>query len=201
MKSEEFVMQELEKERMLVQNPGQEIDSKNKIKFMISQEAPMLMTKACELLIKELAVRAWQHTERNRRRTLQKADLHAAVGESEVFDFLIDIVPRVATTRQPQASGAISMPSQLTTAIQANNGGNITNVGDGTQMPSQEQMQQQQMQFNLLLQQLQQQGTQPQMDGLEQQVNLAQQQQQQQEQMQQQEQQSITQPQWTDPQV
>ncbi|EEC43265.1 predicted protein, partial [Phaeodactylum tricornutum CCAP 1055/1] len=64
------------------------------VKFMISGEAPLLMSKACELLVKELSARAWQHTERNRRRTLQRQDIHAAVGESEVYDFLIDIVPR-----------------------------------------------------------------------------------------------------------
>jgi len=72
-------------------------DDKPAIKFMISAEAPLLMSKACELLIKEMSSRAWQHTERNRRRTLQRQDVHAAVGESEVYDFLIDIVPRVTT--------------------------------------------------------------------------------------------------------
>jgi nuclear transcription factor Y, gamma len=95
MKSEEFVMHELEKERL--RETGQEVEADNKpaTKFMISGEAPLLMSKACELLIRELSSRAWQHTERNRRRTLQRQDLHAAVGESEVYDFLIDIVPRV----------------------------------------------------------------------------------------------------------
>lgn len=64
-------------------------------KFMISAEAPALMTKACELLVREIATRAWKHTDGHRRKTLQRADVHAAVGETEVFDFLIDIVPRV----------------------------------------------------------------------------------------------------------
>jgi histone H3/H4 len=107
MKSEEFVLQELEKERqqMLV---GEEdtagfVDTeKPQIKFMISGEAPVLMSKACELLIKDLSFRAWRHTERNRRRTLQRQDLHAAVGESEVYDFLIDIVPRVTSAPSPK---------------------------------------------------------------------------------------------------
>ena len=52
--------------------------------------------------------RAWRHTERNRRRTLQRQDLHAAVGESEVYDFLIDIVPRVTTAKTTAANAAES---------------------------------------------------------------------------------------------
>lgn len=104
MKSEEFILQELEKDRQLKiaeqeGRAGAIVDASDKpaIKFMISGEAPVLMSKACELLIKDLSFRAWRHTERNRRRTLQRQDLHAAVGESEVYDFLIDIVPRVTT--------------------------------------------------------------------------------------------------------
>ena len=99
MKSEEFVMQELEKDRCI--REGIEPDDKTSVKFMISAEAPLVMSKACELLIRELSVRAWQHTSRNRRRTLQRQDIHAAVGESDVYDFLIDIVPRVASHRLP----------------------------------------------------------------------------------------------------
>lgn len=110
MKSEEFILQELEKEKQQkAAEEGQqgELD-KPILKFMISGEAPVLMSKACELLIKDLSFRAWRHTERNRRRTLQRQDLHAAVGESEVYDFLIDIVPRVSTpkTSVPNATDA-----------------------------------------------------------------------------------------------
>lgn len=97
-------MQELEKEKQQKAiDEGQEVPDQGMppLKFMISGEAPLLMSKACELLIKDLSFRAWRHTERNRRRTLQRQDLHAAVGESEVYDFLIDIVPRVTT---PKAS-------------------------------------------------------------------------------------------------
>jgi histone H3/H4 len=99
MKSEEFVMQEIEKDRCI--REGVEADEKTSTKFMISAEAPLVMSKACELVIRELSIRAWQHTARNRRRTLQRQDVHAAVGESDVYDFLIDIVPRVATQRMP----------------------------------------------------------------------------------------------------
>jgi histone H3/H4 len=109
MKSEEFAMLELERMR------SQELDSKTALtpllrscsKFMIAQEAPALMTKACELLIREMTTRAWQHTDTHRRKTLQRADIHAAVGENETFDFLIDVVPRV-TTASADGSNAIT---------------------------------------------------------------------------------------------
>ena len=38
---------------------------------MISAEAPVLFAKACEIFINELTLRAWTHTEENKRRTLQ----------------------------------------------------------------------------------------------------------------------------------
>ncbi len=115
MKSEEFIIQELEKEKQekLAAEEAQSglVESeKPSVKFMISGEAPVLMSKACELLIKDLSFRAWRHTERNRRRTLQRQDLHAAVGESEVYDFLIDIVPRVTTTPKTHQTGPPAVP-------------------------------------------------------------------------------------------
>ncbi|XP_021344829.1 nuclear transcription factor Y subunit gamma-like, partial [Mizuhopecten yessoensis] len=38
---------------------------------MISAEAPVLFAKAAEIFISELSLRAWIHTEDNKRRTLQ----------------------------------------------------------------------------------------------------------------------------------
>jgi hypothetical protein len=38
---------------------------------MISAEAPVLFAKACELFILDLTMRAWAHTDDNKRRTLQ----------------------------------------------------------------------------------------------------------------------------------
>ncbi|CAL9069307.1 unnamed protein product, partial [Musa banksii] len=61
---------------------------------MISSEAPVVFAKACELFILELTLRAWIHTEENKRRTLQKNDIAAAVTRTDIFDFLVDIVPR-----------------------------------------------------------------------------------------------------------
>jgi len=103
MKEEEFVLQEMEMERQKKINPDAVFDRKS-IKLMVANEAPYFITKACEIFIEELASRSWTHTARSRRRTLQKGDVHLAVGESEVFDFLIDIVPRVVRPAPPQVA-------------------------------------------------------------------------------------------------
>lgn len=62
--------------------------------MMISAEAPVLFAKAAEIFITELSLRAWLHTEDNKRRTLQRNDIAMAVSKYDQFDFLIDIVPR-----------------------------------------------------------------------------------------------------------
>ncbi|KAL1543215.1 nuclear transcription factor Y subunit C-9-like [Salvia divinorum] len=61
---------------------------------MISAEAPVIFARACEMFILELTLRAWNHTEENKRRTLQKNDIAAAITRTDIFDFLVDIVPR-----------------------------------------------------------------------------------------------------------
>ncbi|XP_050552298.1 nuclear transcription factor Y subunit gamma [Spodoptera frugiperda] len=61
---------------------------------MISAEAPVLFAKAAEIFIHELTLRAWAHTEDNKRRTLQRNDIAMAISKCDQFDFLIDIVPR-----------------------------------------------------------------------------------------------------------
>lgn len=61
---------------------------------MISSEAPVLFAKAAEIFINELTIRAWVHTEENKRRTLQRNDIAMAISKYDMFDFLIDIVPR-----------------------------------------------------------------------------------------------------------
>ena len=46
---------------------------------MISAEAPVLFAKAAEIFITELTMRAWVHTEDNKRRTLQRNDIAMAI--------------------------------------------------------------------------------------------------------------------------
>ncbi|KAK8942229.1 Nuclear transcription factor Y subunit C-1 [Platanthera guangdongensis] len=61
---------------------------------MISAEVPVLFSKASELFIMELTLRSWMHAEENKRKTLQKNDILAAITRTDIFDFLVDIVPR-----------------------------------------------------------------------------------------------------------
>lgn len=88
---------------------------------MISAEAPLLFAKATEIFIHELTLRAWLHTEDNKRRTLQRNDIAMAISKYDQFDFLIDIVPRdeikpkkeaeTKTTVQPEVF-YVQSPSQ-----------------------------------------------------------------------------------------
>jgi nuclear transcription factor Y, gamma len=61
---------------------------------MIAAEAPVVFARACEMLILELTHRGWAHAEENKCRTLQKSDIAAVISRTDVFDFLVDIVPR-----------------------------------------------------------------------------------------------------------
>ncbi|KAI3825720.1 hypothetical protein L1987_07305 [Smallanthus sonchifolius] len=72
---------------------------------MISAEAPILFAKACELFILELTIRSWLHAEENKRRTLQKNDIAAAITRTDIFDFLVDIVPREEIKDDVSVSG------------------------------------------------------------------------------------------------
>ncbi|KAF2313820.1 hypothetical protein GH714_013645 [Hevea brasiliensis] len=60
---------------------------------MISAETPLLFSKACELFILELTLRAWLQTEVCKRRTLQRCDIARAIRTSHTLDFLAEVVP------------------------------------------------------------------------------------------------------------
>ncbi|KAK7245822.1 hypothetical protein RIF29_40674 [Crotalaria pallida] len=59
---------------------------------MVSGEVPIFFAKACEMFISELTMKAWANTDENKRRTLQKEDIAAAIERTEVFDFLAHVV-------------------------------------------------------------------------------------------------------------
>ena len=61
---------------------------------MISAEAPVLFAKACEMFIQEMTLRAYYYAEKNKRRTLQRSDIAQAVARTEIYDFLLDVMPR-----------------------------------------------------------------------------------------------------------
>ncbi|BAM80466.1 probable transcription factor Hap5a [Cyanidioschyzon merolae strain 10D] len=78
---------------------------------MVSAEAPIIFGKACELFVQELTLRAWAITEEAKRRTLQRSDVSAAIQKTDIFDFLIDIVPKEdLLVSQPNVHGSLSAP-------------------------------------------------------------------------------------------
>lgn len=52
---------------------------------MISAEAPIVLSKACELFIMELTLRSW-NTTLGGRKVLQKSDVANAISKSEMYD-------------------------------------------------------------------------------------------------------------------
>lgn len=46
-------------------------------------------TQACDMFILELTLRSWIHSEENKRRTLQRNDIAAAITKTDIFDFLV----------------------------------------------------------------------------------------------------------------
>ncbi|PKA53916.1 Nuclear transcription factor Y subunit C-2 [Apostasia shenzhenica] len=72
---------------------------------MISCEAPLVFSKACELFIQELTVRAYKVTVQGKRRTVQKDDIAAAITATDVFDFLVEMVS--ATAAKERACGVL----------------------------------------------------------------------------------------------
>lgn len=59
---------------------------------MISGEAPIVFSKACELFIQELTRRSWVLTLQGKRRILHKEDVASAVIATDLFDFLVSLV-------------------------------------------------------------------------------------------------------------
>lgn len=106
---------------------------------MISAEAPILFAKGCDIFITELTMRAWIHAEDNKRRTLQRSDIAAALAKSDMFDFLIDIVPREEATshakRSSQAGGAAGTAAVAGASGSAGAAGHIPAAQPGVQHP------------------------------------------------------------------
>ncbi|OCK85493.1 histone-fold-containing protein [Lepidopterella palustris CBS 459.81] len=85
---------------------------------MISAEAPILFAKGCDIFITELTMRAWIHAEENKRRTLQRSDIASALSKSDMFDFLIDIVPREEAHPHKRSGGQSSAAVQSSAGAQ-----------------------------------------------------------------------------------
>ncbi|CAI5741159.1 unnamed protein product [Hyaloperonospora brassicae] len=132
---------------------------------MISAEAPVLFAKACEMFILELSLRAWIHTEENKRRTLQRNDIATAITKTDVFDFLIDIVPR--DDIKPAKKGPVDPQAVYQQQLQQQQAAMLQQllqtqqsgaVAGGMQWPTQ-QLQQQMLQQYQRMQSMQQNAT------------------------------------------
>ncbi|GMP96237.1 hypothetical protein CsSME_00044967 [Camellia sinensis var. sinensis] len=66
---------------------------------MISGEAPIVFSKACELFIEEVTRRSWMMTVQGKRRTLHKEDVASAVVATDNFDFLVNLVSDSAKSK------------------------------------------------------------------------------------------------------
>lgn len=71
--------------KKIMKNSGEDVK-------MISGEAPIVLSKACELFIEELTRRSWMTTQQGKRRTLHKEDIESAVIGTDIFDFLVSLV-------------------------------------------------------------------------------------------------------------
>lgn len=59
---------------------------------MISGEAPIVFSKACELFIQEITKRSWMLTLQSKRKILHREDVASAVIATDLFDFLVSLV-------------------------------------------------------------------------------------------------------------
>ena len=93
---------------------------------MISAEVPILFSKAASIFIRELTLRAWIQTEEAKRRTLQRSDIALAITKYDMFDFLIDIVPRdeiqVKPTKKQEENHPVLSAEQLQLLMQLSQG-------------------------------------------------------------------------------
>ena len=104
---------------------------------MISADAPVVLAKACEIFILELTLKAWTHTESSRRRTLQRNDVSKAVSQSEMCDFLIDIVPRDDSKTDTKVGSSVG-----NVGLGSSGDGSSAAITGGYGMMTQEQMEQ-----------------------------------------------------------
>ena len=59
------------------------------------------------MFILELTLRSWNHSEENKRRTLQRNDIAAAITRTDIFDFLVSHCDSVIRTGIPSIVACI----------------------------------------------------------------------------------------------
>lgn len=97
-----------------------------------------MLTADIPVFISELTCRAWLIAESKKRRTLQKSDVAAAIALSDMFDFLIDILPRDddGVVEQEDQVGGVEVGVEEDTAVEGEEGAGMINangamVGNG----------------------------------------------------------------------
>uniref|UniRef100_A0A7N0T1F3 Transcription factor CBF/NF-Y/archaeal histone domain-containing protein n=1 Tax=Kalanchoe fedtschenkoi TaxID=63787 RepID=A0A7N0T1F3_KALFE len=80
---------------------------------MISGEAPLVFSKACELFIEELTQKSWKVAVGGKRRTLHKEDVVEAVVGTDVFDFLVALVSRQDTSHSDSGRAGVEDTSHV----------------------------------------------------------------------------------------
>ncbi|XP_055803758.1 uncharacterized protein LOC129872842 isoform X26 [Solanum dulcamara] len=73
---------------------------------MVSAHSTVLLSKAIEMFILELTLRAWMQADQVKHRTLNRHDFARAIRDEELFDFLSDIVPLQTYKNQFQVEEA-----------------------------------------------------------------------------------------------
>ena len=61
---------------------------------MISAEVPILLSKAIDMFISEMTIKAYYHAEKLDRKTLLKKDIAETIARTETYDFLLDTIPK-----------------------------------------------------------------------------------------------------------
>lgn len=79
---------------------------------MVTGEAPIVLSKACEMLISDLTMRSWLHTVESSRQKILRSDISVAVSRSNNFGFLSEVVPRDESVAAAPAAGPVAMPHQ-----------------------------------------------------------------------------------------
>ncbi|KAG6476108.1 hypothetical protein ZIOFF_065344 [Zingiber officinale] len=69
---------------------------------MFSDDALVLLAKACELFSLELTHRSWMHTEKAKRKTLQKKDITVTINRSKIYEFLLNSTSMDVDTASPE---------------------------------------------------------------------------------------------------
>ena len=112
-----------------------EHDRRYRYNFMIANEVPYVMAKAAEMFIRDITTRAWIHTDNNRRKTIQKPDIIHATSDTEMYDFLIDVIPHLTDVSNTNNSNTSTSATTATSSAAPNTTHNYYTTTAATSTP------------------------------------------------------------------